>query len=261
MKKVICIVQARMGSTRLAEKIMRPIFGVTVLGRCIDRMRRSEQVHQTVVATSDLERDQVIADWCLDHGVECFRGPENDVLTRYVECARQFSADVIVRVTSDCPLIDWRVVDRMVQWFGNQTTHKIVKNTWFKGGYPSGYDAEVFAMETLLDYDQRIVGECREHVLGSADPNDVARWSDVDSHVDLLPEGYDTLHLSVDTAPDLTRVIAIFSKLASKKDTAGFEEVMACLRSAEEGEIEQNVNESRASCILKVRNQLCRTAP
>ncbi|MGB9641215.1 MAG: cytidylyltransferase domain-containing protein, partial [Anaerolineales bacterium] len=96
---VIAIIQARMDSTRLPGKVLLDIGGKPMLARVIDRVRRSKQIHQVIVATSTEESDTPIAQFCEDYQVACFRGSMFDVLDRYYQAAKSFHADVVVRIT------------------------------------------------------------------------------------------------------------------------------------------------------------------
>src|SRR5690348_3787154 len=110
-----CIVQARMGSSRLPGKVMMPIDGKNpVLYYVISQLRYSKLIGKLIVATTTLKNDDVIAEY-VDHiGVDCYRGSVNDVLDRYYQCAKKFSLSTIVRITSDDPLIDPIIVDQTI---------------------------------------------------------------------------------------------------------------------------------------------------
>jgi spore coat polysaccharide biosynthesis protein SpsF len=115
MTKVATIIQARMGSSRLPGKVLEHVAGEPVLHWVALRASQATAHGELVVATSDLSRDDRIADWCAGAGIPCFRGSENDVLDRYYEASRWIGADVIVRVTADCPLLDPGIVDDMIE--------------------------------------------------------------------------------------------------------------------------------------------------
>src|SRR5271157_1204223 len=104
--RVVAIIQARMGSTRLPGKVLKDLGGETVLARVVKRTRRATLLDEVVVATSVLSQDDPIAEECETLQVACFRGDELDVLDRYYRAAQKFAAETIVRITSDCPLID-----------------------------------------------------------------------------------------------------------------------------------------------------------
>ena len=111
---VIAVVQARMASTRLPGKVLRNLGGETVLGRVVRRLGRARLVNRCVVATTAQQVDDNIARECETLKVTCFRGSENDVLDRYYQAAHCIAAKTVVRITSDCPLIDPELVDETI---------------------------------------------------------------------------------------------------------------------------------------------------
>src|SRR5258706_7744145 len=113
--KIVAIIQARMGSTRLPGKVLRDLGGETVLARVVNRTRRSTLLDEVVVATSVLAADDAIVQECERLTVACFRGDELNVLDRYYRAAQEFGADSIVRITADCPLIDWELMDATIR--------------------------------------------------------------------------------------------------------------------------------------------------
>jgi spore coat polysaccharide biosynthesis protein SpsF len=113
--RVGAIVQARMGSTRLPGKALLDIEGRSMLARVVDRVRRARTVTQIVVATPDGPMDDVLADHARTLNIDVFRGREDDVLDRYYQAAQQHQLDVVVRITSDCPLIDPELIDEVVR--------------------------------------------------------------------------------------------------------------------------------------------------
>src|SRR5580658_3737110 len=104
-----------MGSTRLPGKVLKDLCGATVLARVVNRASRATLLDKIVAATTVKPADEAIVQECERLSVVCFRGDEVDVLDRYYRAAQHFSADVIVRITSDCPLIDPEIVDKTVR--------------------------------------------------------------------------------------------------------------------------------------------------
>ena len=104
--RIVAIIQARMGSTRLPGKVMKDLRGQTVLARVVARVRSAREVGEVVIATTHRPEDDVIVDECRRLAVRVFRGEVNDVLDRYYQAAKQERAEAIVRITSDCPLIE-----------------------------------------------------------------------------------------------------------------------------------------------------------
>ncbi len=119
-EKVVAIIQARMGATRLPGKVLLDIGGKPMLDRVVTRTRRSQIVDQVVVATSKDQSDDPIAKFCDQQGYEYYRGKLHDVLDRYFQVAKLHSAGVIVRITADCPIIDPMVIDQTLNAFYGQ---------------------------------------------------------------------------------------------------------------------------------------------
>ena len=150
-KKIVCIIQARIGSTRLPGKILLNLEGKPVLLRVVDRVLESQKVDKVVVATTTKEDDQKIVDLIKDYHpkVASFRGSEEDVLDRYYQAAKKYDADIIIRVTSDCPLIDSEVIDKAVEAFLEEKDVDYSANILGERTYPRGLDVEVFSFSVL----------------------------------------------------------------------------------------------------------------
>lgn len=145
--KVVAIVQARMGSTRLPNKVMKPIGGVPMIELLLARLAKSSQIDQIVLATSSDDRNMPLVEHVQKLGYTCVRGSETDVLERYLIAARHAQAEVVVRITGDCPLIDPLLVDRAIAQFkdgGVDYLSNAAPTT-----YPDGLDTEVFSLSAL----------------------------------------------------------------------------------------------------------------
>lgn len=112
--KILIVIQARMGSSRLPGKILKPLGNSVVLDYVVSRCRQVKQVMDVIVATSTLKQDTPVVDWCNENRVTCFRGSEDDVLSRYYECAKPYKPDYVVRVTADCPFVDYDLADQVI---------------------------------------------------------------------------------------------------------------------------------------------------
>ena len=99
-EKIVAIIQARMGSSRLPGKVLKEINGVPLLKYQFERVKQSLFIFETVIATTVREENDVIAEFCEQNQISCFRGSEDDVLSRYYECAREYKADIVVRLTA-----------------------------------------------------------------------------------------------------------------------------------------------------------------
>jgi len=145
--KTAIIVQARMGSTRLPGKILRPLAGRTVLDHVIDRLKRVRNADEVVIATSTQSADDIIAETARGLGVSVYRGDESDVLMRYLGAARAANADVIMRVTSDCPLIDPEVCEAVLDLRAEADAGYASNN--MPRLFPHGLDCEAFTRDAL----------------------------------------------------------------------------------------------------------------
>lgn len=145
------IIQARMGSTRLPGKVLKNVGEKPLLLHMIERVRKSKKLDKVIVATSILEKDNVIEDFCKENNIDYFRGSESDVLQRYYECAKSYSLDVVVRLTADCPLIDFFMIDKCLENFNEDPELSYYANTCPANlsTYPNGSDIEIFSFNAL----------------------------------------------------------------------------------------------------------------
>lgn len=161
------IIQARMGSTRLSGKVMKEIGGKPVLTHVVERIQQTKKVDEIIIATTMHRCDDVIEKEALKCGVKVFRGSEDDVLSRYYFAAKEYHLNVVVRITSDCPLIDPQIVDAIINTFFSND-YEIVSNSGneYSGRtFPRGLDTEVFSFEALENaYDNADKAYQREHV-------------------------------------------------------------------------------------------------
>lgn len=161
-KRILAIIQAHMGSSRLPGKIMKDLCGMPALYRMIERVRQSELLDDIVVATSTLPCDDVIIDACNEWGIHTFRGSDNDVLARFGEAAQAYPADIYVRMTSDCPLMDPGWIDKTVRFFLDHSYRYVYIDLERK---PNGLGIEPFTAELLKEAVKNATEKCeREHV-------------------------------------------------------------------------------------------------
>ncbi len=144
MNKVIVIIQARMGSTRLPGKVLKELGNTIVLDYVVQRSRAIEGVPEVIVATSELEQDQAIVNWCIEHDVPYFCGSEDDVLDRYYQCAKLYEPDYVIRVTADCPFVDYQTASAMVAVLG-----EMVDVVRLESGLPRGLSVELLSFAAL----------------------------------------------------------------------------------------------------------------
>jgi spore coat polysaccharide biosynthesis protein SpsF len=163
--KTVIIVQARMGSTRLPGKILKTVLDRPLLSYQIERLRRVTLADQLLIATTLQAADQVIVRLCQQEGVDTFRGSEEDVLNRYYLAAREAKATTVVRVTSDCPLIEPAVIDRAIATLLENSDKFDYVSNGLERTYPRGMDVEAFTFEALerAEREAKEASE-REHV-------------------------------------------------------------------------------------------------
>lgn len=162
----LAIIQARMGSTRLPNKVLLPVKGMTMLAYEVERIRLAKTIDRIVVATTDAPADDRIVEACRTIGVDNIRGSESDVLDRYVQCARAYPEyKTIVRLTGDCPVIDPAEIDHVVSYFIAHDLDYACNNAFGKETYPDGLDVEVFSRDALeRAYREARMTSEREHV-------------------------------------------------------------------------------------------------
>lgn len=145
--RVVGIIQARMGSTRLPGKVLADIHGQPMLRHVLERTQAAETMDEVIVATTTEPSDDGIVAFCREHGVECFRGSEWDVLDRYYCAALHHDAQLVVRITSDCPLIDPEIIDKTTRAFlierPDYASNSVIRT------YPRGLDTEVVSFQAL----------------------------------------------------------------------------------------------------------------
>ena len=214
-EKVVVIIQARMGSTRLPGKVLLDLGGKPMLARVVSRCRQATMVDQVVIATSDDPSDDAIENYCLAQGYPCFRGSLHDVLDRYYQAARQFEASIIVRITADCPLIDPAVIDQVVSALIDREQElkwDFVANRLpppWKRSYPIGLDVEVCTFSALeRAWKEAKEAHQREHVMPYLYEQEGRFQVLVLNHI---PD-YGDLRWTVDTPEDLALIRQIYSR-------------------------------------------------
>lgn len=222
---VLAVIQARMSSTRLPGKVLKPILGRPMLGRHIDRLQRCSTIDRIIVATSVEESDDAIASFCAAESIGCYRGPLNDVLARYEGAAREYDpVDHVVRLTADCPLADPDIVDRVIDAHltdKNSYTTNVLQQT-----FPNGLDVEIMTRHALRQAAAEATNPYeREHVtpflyrrpylfkLGNIENN----------------EDHGQLRWTVDTEADFRMVEAVFRELLRANESFGYSDILTLL--------------------------------
>ena len=221
--RVVAIIQARTGSTRLPGKVLKSLEGETVLARVLARTRRATTIGEVLVATSEAPGDDAIVTECKRLDTRVFRGDENDVLDRYYRSAQFSKAEIVVRITSDCPLIDPQITDKTINEFLKELPD--YASNALTRTYPRGLDTEVFTLQTL---------ECawRE----SSEPYQRAH---VTPYIYQHPErfkvlavngqkDYSNLRWTLDTEDDLKFLRAVYARFGGRDDF-GWRDVLGLL--------------------------------
>lgn len=206
---ITCILQTRMGSTRLPGKVLMKINeDNSVLDFVIKQLRFSELIDEIIIATTGLEQDDIIEQYAIYNGLRCFRGSSLDVLDRYFQCVKKFNLSTIVRVTSDCPLIDPTIIDKIIKKF-NDGKYDYVSN-FLTHSFPNGTEAEIFSSSILENTWQNAKESFqREHVTPYIYHNqEKFRLGQIKNE-----KNYSNFRWSVDKENDLELVKSIISKI------------------------------------------------
>lgn len=163
MSRVVAVVQARLGSTRLPGKVLLDVNGKPMLQHVVERLARSRRIDEVVIATSTDPNDKALLRFGEEQGFRTLAGSEDDVLDRYAFTAKKTDADVVVRVTADCPIIDPAVVDATLDFFFRENADYAAN--CIQQTFPRGLETEVFSRDDLLDANKRAeLSFEREHV-------------------------------------------------------------------------------------------------
>lgn len=208
--KVVAIIQARMGSTRLPGKVLQDIGGDTMLARVVRRTQRASLLDDILVATTTKAADDAIVAECNRLHVPVYRGSEDDVLDRYYQAARMTQPDAVVRITSDCPLIAPDVIDKVIAAFARNWPD--YASNFIKRTYPRGLDTEIIRFAVLEQAWQAAAESYqRAHVTPYIHQQpDKFRLLSVENETD-----YSHYRWTVDTPDDLTFVQMVYSRLGN----------------------------------------------
>jgi spore coat polysaccharide biosynthesis protein SpsF len=214
-ENIVAIIQARMGSSRLPGKVLAEIQDRAMIAWVIERARMSKLLDSVVLATTVDEADDAVAEMCKAHGYPCVRGRAADVLYRYVQAAEMYHADIVVRLTGDCPLIDPGVIDTTIQAFLDSNPPAVYASNRIVRTFPIGLDVEVVDFDALQMANREAKEPYhREHVTPYF-YEDPQRFPIVSVTAD---GNYGSYRWTVDTKEDLRFVREIFSRLKDVND-------------------------------------------
>jgi glutamate-1-semialdehyde 2,1-aminomutase len=216
---IVAIVQARLGSTRFPNKVMRRIGGVPMIELLLGRLAKAKRLNKIILATTDSAKDQPLADFVGGLGYEVFRGSEMDVLDRYYQAARPHRPSTVVRITGDCPLLDPELVDDVIAAYLAQSVD-YMSNTR-PPTYPDGLDVEVFSFDSLEQASAKAARPVeREHVTPYMCESGLYQIGNVEHSEDLSPERW-----TVDEEVDFDVVSAVFGHFHPRTDF-GWREIL-----------------------------------
>ncbi len=205
---------------------MKKVLDKPLLGFLLERVARSKKLNEIIVATTLQENDDHIAQFCNESQISCFRGEVDDVLSRYLKAAQQSSAEIIVRITGDCPLMDPEIIDKVVQHYLDLYPEiDFVSNT-LKRTYPRGMDVEVFSFESLKTASESSVkiGD-REHVTSFIYSHpDRFRLANVSDEND-----YSRYRWTVDTSEDFQLVENLIKEIYPQKENFIYSDLLKAM--------------------------------
>lgn len=222
--RLVAVIQARMGSSRLPGKVLLPLANKPVLEHVVNRVSASKAFDEVVVATTDQAIDDILADRAVAFGASVTRGDENDVLSRFAKAAEASRADAIMRITADCPLIDPDVLAKMADRF-RQGDVDFVTNCIVRT-FPRGLDAELFSRAALeIMRNQATTASQREHVTPFLYQHP-DRFRIVNHE---CPEDYSEYRLTLDTGEDFALLQRVFCAFADP-DAARLNDIITVMR-------------------------------
>ncbi|KLU65869.1 3-deoxy-manno-octulosonate cytidylyltransferase [Desulfosporosinus acididurans] len=220
--RVVCIIQARMGSERLPGKVLMDIVGKPMLDHILVRLSHSQRITEVVVATSSNPEDDLIARFCQERNTSVFRGSELDVLARYYDAACQYQADIVVRVTADCPLVDYEGIDELIGEIEQRNVDYLSFNS---KPLPRGLTGEVFTFAALkLAHETAHQPYEREHVtIHMYEHPEKFRLASVEAPAWMHRPNY---RLTVDTPADIQLIRSIYEILLSQREIIDLQKVI-----------------------------------
>jgi len=220
------MIQARISSSRLPGKVMKPLVGKPMIGHILESLSNSKRISDIIVVTSTNKQDDVLVNYLKENNWKYFRGDENDVLSRYYKAAEKYDADYIVRITADNPLIDHDIVDEVIE-------KAIERNVDYAANdliktYPQGYRVEIISRKTLKEIESIARDNLsREHVTLYV-INNKSKYNvlNVSAPKSLR---YPDWRLTVDTKEDFNLIEKIFESLYLKNKSIKYKDVVKFL--------------------------------
>lgn len=239
-KYVVAIIQARLGSSRLPAKILKDLSGKPLIYHICNRLKASKLINEVVIATTESLKDDLINDWAEQNRIVCFRGSEDNVLSRYYHAATDAGAEVIVRITADDPFKDGAIIDKVIDILLKEDLDFACNN--FPPSFPEGLDVEVFTFSALKRAFENSIDDFeKEHVTQYFYRNtDLFKMKNF-----AYEEDMSHLRLTVDTQIDFMLAEEIYNRLYSTNEFFGYDEILS-LNKSEPDLFKINQNEKRS---------------
>jgi len=231
---IVTVVQARCSSTRLPDKVLLSLAGESLLFRQLERISNSKLKGQIIVATSTENSDDVIEKLCIDKNFNCYRGNLNDLLDRHYQAAKLLKADAVVKIPSDCPLIDPKVIDKVIGFFIEHSSDFDFVSNLHPATYPDGNDVEIMHFNVLEEAWKNAKRQLeREHTTPYIWENpDKFRIGNVEWETGL---NYSMTHrFTIDYPEDYEFIKRVYDELYHKNPKFGLNDILQLLESKPE---------------------------
>lgn len=224
--RVIAMIQARMGSTRLPRKVLAPIAGKSTIGRIVERLLTCKELDDIVISTTTKIEDDPVVEFAMSHGIQFYRGSEMDLVDRMFGTIRKFEGDGLVRITGDCPLVDPDLVDLHVSTFRDSGGSLEYISNIFPRTFPHGLDIEILSLSALRRLNQEIQDQEYRELF-----NHYIRANSVKFKIENIAQDRDLSHLrwTLDYREDLEFLEQVFGYLDNKSMVCKMDDVLALL--------------------------------
>ena len=220
---ILAILQARFSSSRLPGKVLQPILGKPMLLHQIERVRHSKMVDKLVVATSLDPSDDNIEKMCINNNIEVFRGSLDNVLDRFYQCSKHYNPSHIVRLTGDCPVADWQVIDETIS--SHLSTNSDYTSNILPPTYPDGLDVEVAKKSALKEaWECAVLPSELEHVMPYIRNNSRFKKFNLENEEDLSEHRW-----TVDNSEDFEFIERIYKELYLKNNKFNAHDILKLL--------------------------------
>jgi spore coat polysaccharide biosynthesis protein SpsF len=238
----VAIIQARSGSTRLPRKIFKALAGKPMIWHVVDRLSHAKMLDKIIIATTTQSEDDQVVGFCSANNIFCYRGSLNDVLSRYYETAKNYNADIVIRITSDCPVLDPDIIDAMLIQFIQEDHIDYLSNT-LERTFPRGLDTEIFTFAALektfneakLDYEHEHV---TPYIYNNSELFTIKNYA---NETDLS-----SYRWTVDTPEDLRLIEEIYNSLYQKDKIFLFKDILQLIEKRPElAKINQEIKQKK----------------